>query len=169
MSSGDFNDAMRERERIEGTILQSSIRDLDLRTPVFVRVDTAVHEAVQAMRDHHIGCLLVQEAGRLAGIITERDILNRVVFLNESRSLRVGDVMTRNPETLSIDDSVAFALNKMSVGGYRHVPIINYRGEAIGVVSVRDIVALLVELFPAKVLNLPCDPARAIARDTDGG
>lgn len=169
MSSSDFSDAEREMERIEGAILQSPIGDLDLKTPVFVDVDSGVFAAVEAMRAHHIGCLLVQDAGRLTGIITERDILNRVVFMNESRALRVRDVMTRNPETLSIDDSVAFALNKMCVGGYRHVPIINDSGEAIGVVSVRDIVAMLVELFPGKVLNLPCDPSRAIARDTDGG
>ena len=79
-----------------------------------------------------------------------------------------GPVMTRNPETLEPDNSIAFALNKMSVGGYRHIPIVE-GDKPIGVLSVRDVVDFLVDLFPEDVLNLPPTPNNAITNSIDGG
>ena len=76
--------------------------------------------------------------------------------------------MTKNPETLPPTASVAFALNKMSVDGYRHIPITDDQGKAIGVLSVKDIVRFLVEFFPEAVLNLPSDPDKAIPKTEDG-
>ena len=64
--------------------------------------------------------------------------------------------------------SVAFALNKMSVDGYRHIPIVE-DGQAVGVLSIKDIVNFVVEFFPERVLNLPDDPKKAITQTVDGG
>jgi CBS domain-containing protein len=63
---------------------------------------------------------------------------------------------------------VAWALNKMHLGGFRHVPIVDAGGKPVGVVSVKNIVDFIVELFPAAVLNLPPDPSKE-ARVLDGG
>jgi CBS domain-containing protein len=76
--------------------------------------------------------------------------------------------MTKDPETLEEDQTIACALNKMSVGGYRHIPIVRH-GKPVGVVSIRDLVDFLVELFPEGVLNVPPSPAQAIAKSRDGG
>jgi CBS domain-containing protein len=112
--------------------------------------------------------VLVQERGKLAGIFTERDALRRVIFHDNNRSWRVDSVMTRNPGTLLPGASVAYALNKMSVDGYRHIPIVDGDGKAIGVLSIKDIVRFVVEFFPEAVLNLPGDPDQAISKTEDG-
>jgi CBS domain-containing protein len=154
---------------VRSAILNTPISELALRKPILVDASTPVVDAVHAMREQHLGCVLVQKAERLVGIVTERDILNRVVFQNENRSMLVESIMTQNPETLGSHESTAFALNMMSVGGYRHIPIVEPEGIVIGVLSVQDIVAFLVELFPADILNLPTNPEMGIARRTDGG
>jgi CBS domain-containing protein len=118
--------------------------------------------------EHRIGCVLVQRAGKLVGVFTERDVLTKVVFRETSGTMTVESVMTREPETLEETQTIACALNKMSVGGYRHIPIIK-RGKPVGVVSIRDLVDFLVELFPERVLNVPPSPAQAIPKSRDGG
>jgi CBS domain-containing protein len=65
------------------------------------------------------------------------------------------EVMTRDPEALPATAPVAWVLNKMEVGGFRHVPAVDEAGRPVFVVSVRDVVQFLVEAFPEEVLNLP--------------
>ncbi len=169
MNLSEFQDAYEDVERIQGALLTAPISELTMRTPVFIDAGASAVEAVEAMNEHHIGCLLVQHHGRLAGIFTERDVLTRVVFQDGNRAMTVSEVMTPKPETLRAHDSLAFALNRMSDGGYRHVPIVDRNGNAVGVLSVKDIVNFLVDLFPEDVLNLPPTPELGIAKDADGG
>jgi CBS domain-containing protein len=78
--------------------------------------------------------------------------------------------MTPDPETLELDDPIVWALNRMSVGGYRHVPLVDRDGRPVGILSVKDIVHYIVALFPNEVLTLPPDPARAeVWAGRDGG
>ena len=76
--------------------------------------------------------------------------------------------MTKSPETVRMDDGIAYALNKMHVGGYRHIPVVDNEGRPVGVVSVRDLLKFIVSLFPAGVLNVPPEPGLA-ARALHGG
>ncbi|MEZ4289423.1 MAG: hypothetical protein R3E53_02370 [Myxococcota bacterium] len=69
--------------------------------------------------------------------------------------VRLADVMTPDPESLRVDAKLAWALNMMSVGGFRHLPIVNEHGWPVFILSVRLIVDFLVESFPAEILNLP--------------
>jgi CBS domain-containing protein len=169
MNVSEFHDAYEDKERIRGLLLTSPISELTLNAPVLVEAGDSVANAVQAMIDRHIGCVLVQKAGKLAGIFTERDVMRRVVLRDGGRSAKVEAVMTPNPETLESSATIAFALNKMSLGGYRHIPIVDRAGKPTGVLSVRDIVDFLVELFPEEVMNLPPSPDKGIPLDTDGG
>jgi CBS domain-containing protein len=137
--------------------------------PLVVEVGSTVVAAVDAMNGHHTGCVLVEKNDNIVGIFTERDVLRKVIFHDGNRAWKVDAVMTRNPETLPPTASVAYALNKMSVDGYRHIPIVDKEGKAIGVLSVKDIVNFLVEYFPHDVLNLPHHPLKAIPRTIDGG
>lgn len=167
MHISEFDDAYEDKERIRGTLLTARLSELDLRSPIVVGPDATVVSAVNAMNEHRTGCVLVQQGGKLVGIFTERDVLTKVIFRNTSSSMTVDSVMTRNPETLERTQTIACALNKMSVGGYRHIPVIE-RGQPVGVVSIRDLVDFLVELFPEGVLNMSSDPA-TIAKSLDGG
>lgn len=169
MNISEFDDAYDDKQLIRGTILTTTINELSLREPILVEAEATVVAAINAMNEQHTGCVLVQREGKLVGIFTERDVLRRVVFREGNRSFSVESVMTKNPETLEATATLAFALNKMSVGGYRHIPIVDKAAKPVGVLSVRDVVDFLVELFPDSVHNLPPSPEMGIAKSTDGG
>jgi CBS domain-containing protein len=110
--------------------------------------------AAEAIRTNGAGCVLVVEGERLAGIFTERDFLNRVAMKKlPLEGTTLADVMTPHPETLGPNDDIRFAMNKMAVGGFRHVPIVDGQGTPIGVLLVRDVVNHLTDLFAAVELE----------------
>jgi CBS domain-containing protein len=137
--------------------------------PVLVESPTPVLEAVALMRDRHVGCVLVVRAGKLKGIFTDRDVVDRVVAAGlDPAKIAVRRVMTPSPETLRPTDSIAFALNLMSLGGYRHIPLVDKSGAPVGTVSVKDIVGYLVGFFPKSVINLPPRPRANYTRQREG-
>jgi CBS domain-containing protein len=83
------------------------------------------------MKTAHAGCVLVVDTtdNKLKGIFTEHDVLTRMTGDHAGVSdLPVKDLMSPNPETLRETDSIAAALNKMSLGRYRHLPVIKHDG-----------------------------------------
>ncbi len=173
IAASEFEDAYEDVEadenveKISCSILTEPIGGLEFREPICVQSATAVRDATTAMNDAHVGCVLVMEGDRLIGIFTERDILKKVVGQLDLDS-PVGEIMTPNPETVGMDDGIAYALNKMHIGGYRHIPVLDRQGRPVGVVSMRDVVRFIVSLFPAAVLNVPPEPGLA-ARGLHGG
>jgi CBS domain-containing protein len=147
--------------------LSTPISKLMDHQPIVIDTSATAAQAVMTMNVHHTGCVLVQEDDKLVGIFTERDVITKVFQLADSETVSVGSVMTRNPETLEPKDELAFALNRMSVGGYRHIPIVD-NGKPVSVLSVRDIVDYLADLHPGAIVNLPPSPDDAIVRSVDG-
>jgi CBS domain-containing protein len=156
--------------QVGAAITKRPIRKLPtLRPPVCVSPSTSVGEAVAAMNDSRTGCVLVTDAERLVGVFTERDVLTKIVGRAvDIDATPVSQVMTPDPECLTLDDGVSFALNMMSVGGFRHIPLVDALQRPTGVVAMRDIVDFIVDLFPSEVLNLPPSPAHGIAREREG-
>jgi CBS domain-containing protein len=76
--------------------------------------------------------------------------------------------MTPQPESLRPKDSVAYALQKMSVGRFRHVPVVDDRGAPVGMITPRDLVDFVVELCPEEILNLPPEPHLAFHPEREG-
>lgn len=147
------------REVFSAELLEETLEILRLGRPVCVLPDEWVQDVIQGMRERNHGCVLVTEDGVLSGIFTERDVVRRVAGLVDPRTTRVRSVMTRDPEAVSFHDTIAAALNKMTVGGFRHVPLVDIRRRPVGVVSVKDIVQYFVQHFPRHVLNVAPDPA----------
>lgn len=137
---------------------------LPLSRPRVRHPDDSIREAVQCMQEGRSGCLLVLgDKEELVGIFTERDFLKSVVGKGGSLEGRLGDVMTRSPTTLTVNDTVAGALELMQKGGYRHLPVLDESGMVKGVLSVKRIAHWLVEHFPTAVYTLPPDSNRASA------
>jgi CBS domain-containing protein len=89
-----------------------------------VRPDAPVSEVIEQMKTAGLGCALILDQGELVGIFTERDLLNKLTGKAAGpQSIEVRDLMSANPEVLRENDSVATALNKMSMGRYRHIPV----------------------------------------------
>ncbi|MBL8529354.1 MAG: CBS domain-containing protein [Burkholderiales bacterium] len=100
---------------------------------------TSIIEAVRLMKERHIGALMVVESDRLVGILSERDVVFRVVAEErDAKITRVADVMTANPETIRPEKPFGHALHIMCEGGFRHVPVVDAQGRAVGMVSARD-------------------------------
>jgi CBS domain-containing protein len=169
MARSEFHDAYDDPQGTRGEILGTPISELPLLNPIMIDAASTAADAVDAMNEHHIGCVLVGREGRVVGIFTERDVLTKVVFHHDGPLTPLDAVMTPSPETLEADATIAYALNMMSVGGYRHIPIVDKDQGPVGVLSVRDIIDFLVQLYPEEVLNLPPTPAKGIADSADGG
>ena len=100
---------------------------------------TTVRAACQLMAEKRIGALLIVEQGRIAGIFTERDALNKVLAGNLDPELTtLVQVMAANPQTIQADKPLAYALHMMAEGNFRHVPVVDAAGAPVGMVSARD-------------------------------
>ncbi len=151
-------------------LFEEPIRILHLRAAhVAVPPSATIGEAARVMKEHRIGCVLVEDGGKLVGIFTERDILFKLVGTGyDPAKVTVDGAMTRNPETLTLEDPIAYAMQLMSVGGFRHIPLVDADRRPVGMLSVKDIVEYLVEHFPREILNIPPEPGKH-ARRPEGG
>jgi CBS domain-containing protein len=116
-------------------IIPDVMRDQE---PVHLAASSTVREAAKLMHLRNVGSVLVMEKGRLEGILTERDVVQRVVAAGrEPDETRLEEVMTKNPDTVRPEATAMDALRLMHDGGYRHLPVVD-RGQVLGVVSRRD-------------------------------
>jgi CBS domain-containing protein len=151
-----FDAADPQTARISDEALDATVSTLMPAEPLCLRETATVREAVQAMLGRRqAGVLVVDANGRLAGIFTERDVLTRVVGAElDPRRTALGQVMTPNPEALTTEDRVAYAVYCMSVAGYRTVPLVDADGRPTGVITAGDVLRWLADLFPETVLNM---------------
>ena len=100
--------------------------------------DVSVRSAARAMADYRVGSVMVLEYGKLVGIFTERDCLNRVVAVGvDPDSTELSAVMTRRVLTITPDHLLVNALHRMHDNGFRHMPVVE-NGVPVGMVSARD-------------------------------
>ena len=116
--------------------------------------DTTVRAAAVAMASQSVGAILVvNETGRLIGLFTERDVLNRVVAQGlDPDSTQLSTVMTAELQTASPDKPLAHALHMMFEGGFRHVPVVE-DGRPVGMVSARNALGLEIQQFEKELAD----------------
>jgi CBS domain-containing protein len=163
-------EAESDDNRFEAARLEDPLKSLRLRPPVKVSLGSELIDAIQKMRESGVGsCLIEDGGGVLAGILTERDLLNKIPFDGAGLgSARVDDFMHANPETLTPDHPIAYALNRMAGAGYRNLPLVDAGGCAVGLVTLRDIVEDICEHFSEEVLCIPPTRRAAIAKEREG-
>jgi CBS domain-containing protein len=122
--------------------------------PLCVEPGKSVRDVLLAMKEHRRGSVSICDQGVLVGIFTERDAL-RLMAERASLDVPIEQVMTRNPATVSAQETIGAAIVKMSKGGYRRLPVIDGAGHAIGLLKVSEILHYLVQHFPKFVYNLP--------------
>jgi CBS domain-containing protein len=131
---------------VERRLLKDRIRLLEPKTPIAVARETPVRDVLRMMVQRSIGCVVVVEDKKPVGIFTERDAL----FKLNTDAVALGgkpvaEFMTAAPETLDSAAKIAFAVHRMDLGGYRHIPIVSEDGNLTGIISVRDILRYLTQ------------------------
>lgn len=112
-----------DREGPASPVMEDDISRLEQEF-LSVSPDTTALEVIRKMKESGLGCVLVLDNGNLVGIFTERDLLNKLTGPDAiSNQIAVRELMSVNPELLSDHDSIAIAVNKMSMGRYRHIPV----------------------------------------------
>jgi CBS domain-containing protein len=146
-------------EDLESALISTTLTDVVKKAPLLVASQTSMAVVLQAMRDDDRGAALVVEAGKLVGIFTKRDVLMKVagqpIDLTQSE---INTFMTCDPVTLPVDSIVAFALNRMVLEGFRHIPLMDDENRPVAVVSMRNVIEYLSEYFNRETMNLPPDP-----------
>jgi CBS domain-containing protein len=158
-----FDQPRRQSEGFDTRLLSEPLLVLPAQRAITMSGNSTVTEAMRAMQREHRGCVLVTDDGsaksKLTGIFTERDVLFRIVDKGRNpAALPLAEVMTPDPDSLSVRSTVAYVLNKMAVGGFRHIPVVDDEHRPAAVISVRNVVEFLVDAFPREVFNLPSDP-----------
>jgi CBS domain-containing protein len=142
------------------TLIDERLRVLSRRQPVTVPPGTSLTESVHAIQRSGTGdSVFVCDAdGRLLGVLTERDIFGTIVAGRVDLSQPVESLMTTEPRTLDLDQTIRDAIELMQTGRYRNVPVVDESGHLVGVVRQVDIIKYLAESFPEELLNLPPRP-----------
>lgn len=134
------------KEKLQKKIMTEKLSDFISKVPpIVVSPSTSIREVIERMQALPTkGCVLVcDNENRLVGIVSIRDILLRVAgLIPDTSKVPVEKIMTSKPECLDKDVPLSFALNKMSIGKFRHVPVLDH-GRPIGVVSTRDLIEYL--------------------------
>jgi CBS domain-containing protein len=119
------------------------VRDLPPGDLLSVQPETSIAEVAGQMRTGDSDAAVVMSEGRLVGIITERDLVRAIADGIDPRSARADLVMTADPATVDADEDVEVVAVKMMRLGIRHLPVVNKAGKPVGLVSARNLVAIL--------------------------
>lgn len=108
-----------------------------------VEPQTSIADVARQMRKDDSDCVAVMSEGRLVGIITERDLVRAIADGVDPHEAKADLVMTADPATVEADEDVAVVAVKMMRLGIRHLPVVNKAGKPVGLVSARNLVAIL--------------------------
>jgi len=112
-------------------------------TLLTVKAETPLADAARQLHERSVGAALVLAGDRVAGILTERDVL-RAVALGRVEGTDVAAWMTANPETIEPSDTTSLAASVMIHGGFRHLPVVE-GGKPVGIVSIRDLMRVVLD------------------------
>ena len=154
------------------SLADEKLKVLSRRDPVTVRPGTSLADCVAAIQRSGTGdsVFVTTPEGRLAGVLTERDIFGRLVDPGADVDLArpVESLMTTKPHTLTLEQSVRDAIDLMQTGRYRNLPIVDGEGLLVGVVRPQDVLKYLAEAFPEELLNLPPRPHQQMEQPEGG-
>lgn len=130
----------RLREESELRARSETVAELGLRKPITAGPEERITACARAMAESQVSCLPIVEDGALIGIITDRDLRNRVLARGTDPDRPVSEIMTANPATVALDGRIEAALVEMMRLGIHHLPVTNADGALAGVVSAGDLV-----------------------------
>ena len=154
---------------LESALASTTLSEVVSQPPLTVAPSTTLAETIRKMQHDRRASVLIVEDGRLTGIFTERDILMKVAGQPlDLEHTPVSAVMTPDPFTLPANANVAFALSKMVLEGFWHIPLLDDAGNPNAVVSMRNLIEYLGEIYSREILTIPPDPNQHRFRQREG-
>jgi CBS domain-containing protein len=134
---------MQPRWRERPTLKVMSLERFTRRELVTIAPDRPAQEVARLMRDKHVGAVVVVEDGRPIGIVTDRDLVVRVLADGWTPSAPTRSVMTPDLVVVRVDDTIDHAFSTMRQHGIRRLPIVGHDDSLLGVLAVDDLLVLL--------------------------
>lgn len=132
------------RDSLEKALAEESVAAIQYRPVAMIAPDTPIDKAVEKLASLQVACLLVEEEGRLVGVFSDRDVLDKVALeFEQLKNKAVREVMTKDPVFVYESDSSAAALSVMAVNGFRHVPVTDVKQTVLGIISPQRVTAFL--------------------------
>ncbi|HRX77539.1 MAG TPA: CBS domain-containing protein [Pirellulaceae bacterium] len=133
---------------LEEALAEKTVSEICHEPFVTISPDLPVHKAVEKLAGLHVSCLLVAEEGKLLGVFSDRDVLERVALeFDAVKDRPVRELMTNNPVYVYETDSSAAALTVTAACGFRHVPVLDVEHKVVGIVSPQRVTAFLQQHF----------------------
>lgn len=146
----DFQDPLENYEPksyddpLEKALAEESADSIRHEPMATIAPDVSIKDAVQQLVELEHACLLVQQGGKLMGVFSHRDVLDRAALeYDEIKDHPVSEVMTNDPVYVTDTDSAAAALSVMAIAGYRHVPVVDSKDELVGIISPQRVAGFL--------------------------
>ncbi len=157
-----------EANSVLGTFQTDPISALGLPAPVAVATDATVGAALAAVQKNAQGYVLIVDDGRPRGIMSEHEVLMKIVARDVKYDSNVMEFASRIPVTLTGTETIARAIKMMIAEGVENIPIVDSRGKASAVLRSVDVIHFLAEAFPEQVLNLPPRPHQTLPKPEGG-
>lgn len=153
---------------LEQELQSEQVAHLDLSGFCRMAAGTKVRDVLAQMRQEGHNVCLVTSSDKLVGILTDRDILRKVVADPETLEAAVDDVMTSDPVTIEPQTTAIEALTLMDEHRFRNLPVISEKGEIVGDMTHQAFIHFLAARYPVEVLNRP-PRADQFPRKQEGG
>ena len=132
-------------DRFQHAMMTAPVAELLTGKDLLVAKPTdSVLKVVKVLQKENKSCVLVYDKKRLAGIVSLRDLLRKIAgHFDDLSKVKIAVAMTPNPEFVRAEDPIAFAVNKMAMGGFRHVPVLDQDGAPYSIISIKDVLGYL--------------------------
>jgi CBS domain-containing protein len=157
-----------EADTVRGTFETDPINALGLQPPVTVPTTATVGAALKAVQQHGQGYVLIVDDGRPRGIMSQREVLMKIVARDVKYESNVLEYVSRIPVTLTASERISRAIKVMIAEGVDNIPIVDSEGRATAVLRAVDVIHFLAEAFPEQLLNLPPQPHQTLPKPEGG-
>jgi len=157
-----------DSDTVKGTFETDPISAPGLPPLVSVTTHATVGQALSAVQKHGQGYVLICEDGRPRGIMSQREVLMKIVARDVKYDNNVMDFASRIPVTLTSNERISRAIKLMISEGVDIIPIVDTAGKATGVVRTIDVIHFLAQAFPEQLLNLPPQPHQTLPKPEGG-
>ena len=153
---------------VRGTFETDPISALGIPSPVTIGIDATVGAALEAVQRQGSGYVLIVEDTHPRGIMTEREVLMKIVARDVKYDSNVMDFSSRIPVTLTSNERISRAIKLMISEGVDIIPIVDSAGKATAAVRTIDVIHFLAQAFPEQLLNLPPQPHQTLPKPEGG-